>query len=275
MSEPVRTEVDERGVATLTLQRPQVRNAFDPELIAALHGAVDVAAADEGVRAVVLTGSEGAFSAGADLGWMRSQVEASEADNAADAARLEAMFRALHQLPKPLICRVDGPALGGGAGLVVCGDVVVATDRSVVGFPEVTLGLAPAVISPYVLRRCGHGVARTAFTTGRRFSAVEARELGLVDEVVPVGEAGGEAGELAALDDAVARWLRGALAAAPGAVAATKELLERVAGASLEEAADETTALIARLRVGEEGQAGMSAFLERRKPPWHPDASGG
>jgi serine protease len=144
MSEPVRTDVDDRGVATLTLQRPEVRNAFDPELIAALHGAVDVAAADAGVRAVVLTGSAGAVSAGADVGWMRSQIEASEADDAADAARMEAMYRALYELPKPLVCRVDGPALGGGAGLVVCGDVVVATDRSVLGFPEVRLGLAPA-----------------------------------------------------------------------------------------------------------------------------------
>lgn len=262
MTAPVATHLDERGVATLTLQRPEVRNAFDAELIAALHGAVDDAAADEGVRAVVVTGSEGAFSAGADLAWMRDQIEASEANNAADAARMEAMFRALYTLPKPVVCRVDGPALGGGAGLVVCGDVAVASERSVIGFPEAALGLAPAVISPYVLRRCGSGAARAALTTARRFSASEACALGLVEEVV--------AGE--ELDAAVERWVRAALATAPGAVAATKDLLERIEGASLAEAAETTTALIARLRVGAEGQAGMRAFLDKRRPPWHPEA---
>lgn len=262
MAEPVRTHVDERGVATVTLHRPEVRNAFDAELIAALHGVVDDVAVDEAVRVVVVTGSEGAFSAGADLGWMRSQIEASEADNAADAARMEAMYRALFTLPKPVVCRVDGPALGGGAGLVVCGDVAVASDRSVIGFPEAALGLAPAVISPYVVRRCGSGAARAAFVTARRFSAAQAREMGLVDEVVAVD----------GLDEAVEGWVRSALTTAPGAVAATKDLVDRVEGLSLAEAAEATTALIARLRVGAEGQAGMRAFLDKRRPPWHPEA---
>lgn len=262
MAEPVRTDVDERGVATVVLHRPEVRNAFDAELIAALHGAVEDVAVDEAVRVVVLTGSEGAFSAGADLGWMRRQIEASEADNAADAARMEAMYRALFTLPKPVVCRVDGPALGGGAGLVVCGDVAVASERSVIGFPEAALGLAPAVISPYVVRRCGSGAARAAFVTARRFSAAQAQEMGLVDEVVAVDE----------LDEAVEGWVRSALTAAPGAVAATKDLVDRVEGRSLAEAAEVTTALIARLRVGAEGQAGMRAFLDKRRPPWHPEA---
>lgn len=262
MTTPVRTDVDERGVATVVLDRPEVRNAFDAELIAALHGAVDEVAADEAVRVVVVTGSEGAFSAGADLGWMREQVEASEADNAAGAARMEAMYRALFTLPKPVVCRVDGPALGGGAGLVVCGDVAVASDRSVIGFPEAALGLAPAVISPYVVRRCGSGAARAAFVSARRFSAEQARGLGLVDEVVAVEQ----------LDEAVEGWVRSALATAPGAVAATKELVERVEGLSLAEAAEITTALIARLRVAAEGQAGMRAFLDKQRPPWHPEA---
>lgn len=262
MSEPVRSHVDERGVATLTLQRPEARNAFDAHLIAELHRAVDEAAADDGVRAVVLTGGDGAFSAGADLRWMRSHLGAGEADNVADAARLEAMYRALFTLPKPLICRVDGPAMGGGAGLVVVGDVAVASDRSVIGFPEVALGLAPAVISPYVVRRCGAGVARAAFVTARRFPAPEARALGLVDDVAPAGE----------LDEAVERWLAPALTAAPGAVAAAKDLVERVDGLDLAAAAEITTRAIAALRVGEEGQAGMSAFLDGSPPPWHPDA---
>lgn len=262
MSEPVRSHVDDRGVATLTLQRPEVRNAFDARLIAELHRAVDEAAADDGVRAVVLTGGDGAFSAGADLRWMRSHLGGSEADNVADAARLEAMYRALFTLPKPLICRVDGPAVGGGAGLVVVGDVAVASDRSVIGFSEVALGLAPAVISPYVVRRCGVGVARAAFVTARRFSARQARDHGLVDDVAPAGE----------LDDAVERWLAPALTAAPAAVAATKDLVERVDGLDLAAAAEITTRAIAALRVGEEGQAGMSAFLDGAPPPWHPDA---
>lgn len=263
MSEPIRTAVDERGVATLTMQRPEARNAFDADLIAALHTAVEDAAEDDAVRVVVLTGADGAFSAGADLGWMRAQAAATEDDNLADAARMEAMYRALYTLPKPLVCRVDGPALGGGAGLVVVGDVAVATQRSVIGFPEVALGLAPAVISPYVLRRCGRGAARAAFVTARRFAAEEARALGLVDEV---------AADLSALDEAVERWVGAALTTAPGAVAATKDLLERIDGRPLADAAATTTSLIASLRVAEEGQAGMSAFLERRRPPWHPDA---
>lgn len=262
MTGPVALEVDGRGVATVVLQRPEVRNAFDAELVAALHGVVEEVAVDDGVRVVVVTGSEGAFSAGADLEWMRRQVEASEADNAADAARMEAMYRALFTLPKPVVCRVDGPALGGGAGLVVCGDVVVASDRSVVGFPEAALGLAPAVISPYVVRRCGGGAARAAFVTARRFSAGQAQALGLVDEVVAVDE----------LDAAVEGWVRSALTTAPGAVAATKDVVDRVAGLSLAEAAEVTTALIARLRVAAEGQAGMRAFLDKRRPPWHPEA---
>lgn len=260
MSEPVATEIDDRGVATVTLQRPEVRNAFDGHLIAQLHRAADAAAADDRIRAVVLTGADGAFSAGADLRWMRSHLGADERDNLADAQRLEAMYRALFTLPKPLICRVDGPAMGGGAGLVVVGDVAVASARSVIGFSEVALGLAPAVISPYVLRRCGPGVARAAFVTARRFAAEEARAHGLVDDVAAPGE----------LDDAVERWLAPALTAAPGAVATTKELLERVGGLGLAEAAEVTTRAIAALRVGEEGQAGMSAFLDGAAPPWHP-----
>jgi methylglutaconyl-CoA hydratase len=262
MSEPVRTDVDQRGVATITLQRPEVRNAFDAGLIAALHATVDAAAGDDAVRAVVLTGSQGAFSAGADLRWMRAHLGASQADNLADAQRLEAMYRALFTLPKPLIARVDGAAIGGGAGLAVVGDVAVASDRSVIGFPEVALGLAPAVIAPYVLRRCPAGTARAALVTGRRFSAHEARAYGLVDDVAGTDE----------LDDAVESWLAPALAAAPGAVAATKQLLERVDGLGVAEAAEATTRAIAALRVGEEGQAGMSAFLQGGRPPWQPRA---
>lgn len=260
MSEPVGTHVDERGVATLTLQRPEARNAFDAELVEALRHAADAVADDAEVRAVVLTGSQGTFSAGADLRWMRAQADASESANIADAARMEALYRALYTLPKPLICSVDGPALGGGCGLVVVGDVAVATDRSVLGFPEAALGLAPAVISPYVLRRCGPGATRAAFVTARRLSAVDARRLGLVDEVVAACD----------LDAAVDRWVDAALRAAPGAVAAIKQLLADVEGLSLDAAARTTTELIARLRVGVEGQAGMTAFLDGHRPPWHP-----
>lgn len=260
MSEDQTIEVvrDERGVATVTMSRPQTRNAFDDRLIDALHTTAGDLGADDRVRVVVLTGAGAAFSAGADLNWMRSTRTDPYEDNVAGSARLEAMFRALYDLPKPLVGRVNGPALGGGAGLAAVCDVVVALADADFGFPEVRLGLVPAVISPYVVRAVGASFARVMFVTGERFGAPRAREAGLIHEV---------AADLAALDTAVAAVVDRCLRAGPLAVAAAKRLPD-LALRALDEVAAETVPLIARLRAGEEAQEGMAAFLERRAAAW-------
>lgn len=248
---------DDRGVVTVTLDRPAVRNAFDADLIAALTATARDLATDERARVVVLTGAGEAFSAGADLQWMRSMSGWSHAENVADARRLDAMFRALWDLPKPLVGRVNGPAMGGGVGLVAVCDVAVAVDTARFGFTEVALGLAPAVISPYVVRTVGASFAKAAFVTGERFDAARALAAGLVHRVVPAG----------GLDEAVAEVVDRCLAAGPRAVAAAKALVDGALH-PLDEATARTPGVIADLRVGDEGQEGMAAFLERRPPAW-------
>lgn len=257
----LRVERDDRGVVTLVMDRPEVRNAFDGELVAALTAAAEDVAEDPTVRVVVLTGAGGTFSAGADLRWMRTMAGWSPDENLADARRLDALLRALWDLPRPLVGRVEGHALGGGCGLVAACDIVVAADDAGFGFTEVGLGLAPAVISPYVVRTVGRSFARAAFVTGERFGAARAYEVGLVHRVVPAAEVD------AAVDDVVAHCL----AAGPRAVAAAKTLVED-ALQPLDEATAATPGVIAALRAGAEGQEGMRAFLERRPPAWRSHA---
>jgi methylglutaconyl-CoA hydratase len=247
---------DPREVAWLTLDRPDVRNAFNAALIAELAEAAAALAADL-PRAVVIAGNGPSFSAGADLAWMRGAKGLSWTDNVADARATSAMFRALDALPCAVIGRVHGHALGGGVGLVAICDIVVAEAGTIFGFTEVRLGIAPAVISPFVVRKIGHSQARALFTTGERFDAARAERIGLVHVTV---EAGG-------LDDAVDAAVASVLSAGPGAVAAAKRLPE-LASAPLDEAAETTAAVIADLRTSEEGQEGMEAFLEKRAPRW-------
>lgn len=255
--ETLRMERDARGVVTITMDRPEVRNAFDPQLIAELTGAAGELAGDRSVRVVVLTGAGEAFSAGADLNWMKSMKDFGHAENVADSTRLDAMFRALWDLPQPLIGRINGLALGGGTGLTAVCDIAIASDTAAFAFTEVLLGLAPAVISPYVVRKTSLSFARSVFVTGERFSAERAREAGLVHQVVPAAE----------LDAAVEAAVRRCLAAGPGAAAAAKRLPE-IALLPLDEAAARTVQIIAELRAGPEGQEGMSAFFDKRKPSW-------
>lgn len=259
MDEPttLRVERDDRGVATVTLDRPAVRNAFDATLIDELGGVVERLATDDAVRVVVLTGAGDVFSAGADLNWMGSMVGWTFEQNVADSTEVDRMLRSLYDLPKPLVGRINGHALGGGTGLVAVCDVAVAVEGARLGFTEVVLGLAPAVISPYVVRKIGRSAARALFVTGEQFPAARAERLGLVHEVVPADQLD------AAVEAVVARCLRGG----PHAQAAAKVLAEQ-ALRPLDEAAADTVRTIARLRVDEEGQAGMRAFLERRPAPW-------
>lgn len=257
MVDELRLDTDGRGVATVTLDRPEVRNAFDAALIGELADAAAALGADPAVRVVVLTGAGAVFSAGGDLSWMASAREWTHEQNVADARRLDLLLRALDELPKPVIGRVNGDALGGGTGLVAVCDVAVAVEGARFGFTEVRLGLAPAVISPYVVRKVGRSFARASFVTGERFSAARALAAGLVHEVVA------EADLDVAVEAVVGRCLR----AGPTAVAAAKRLPD-LAELPPHEAGERTAELIATLRASDEGQEGIRAFLERRPASW-------
>ncbi|GAC1460378.1 MAG: enoyl-CoA hydratase/isomerase family protein [Candidatus Limnocylindrales bacterium] len=260
MTEPVGLAIDGRGVARITIARPERKNAFDAALIADLTRATLQVPAD--ARCVVL-GSEGdAFCAGADLEWMRGMAAYTLEENRADSAALAALFAALDELPMPLIARVQGAAIGGGAGLVAIADIAVATDDAVFTFTEVRLGILPAVISPYVVRRVGPAFATAAFTTGIRFDAHRAFEVGLVESVVHGHQ----------LDEQVEAFVVAILAGGPQAVRAAKRLVREVSGRAPAEVRELTIERIAAIRVGDEGQEGMRAFLERRRPSWAPAA---
>jgi len=248
-------------VEYLTLNRPDVRNAFNDRVIAELTAWTDDAgaAADRGeLRAVVLAGAGAMFCAGADVNWMAKTVQYSEEENVRDAGAMSAMFAALDRLPLALIGRIHGAALGGGAGLAAVCDIVVAEEQAVFGFTEVKLGIIPAVISPFALAKIGRSAARELFLTGARFPAARAREIGLVHAVVAAAD----------LDAAVARYVTEVLTAGPKAVAAAKALIPQVWDRGLDEAMPLTARAIAARRVSPEGQDGLKAFLEKRKPGW-------
>ncbi|ULU24724.1 enoyl-CoA hydratase/isomerase family protein [Dyella terrae] len=252
---------DHGGVRRITLNRPQVHNAFDDGLIAELTAALEHAGEDGSVRAVVLTGEGASFSAGADLNWMRGMVGASEAENREDSLRLATLMRTLQYLPKPTIARVNGAAYGGGVGLVACCDIAIGVDTARFGLTEVKLGLVPAVISPYVIHAIGLRQARRLFVTGELFDATTALQIGLLHQCVPVEQ----------LDDAVNATLDLLVKAGPVAQAEAKQLALRIAGADENSAARidrENAALIARLRVSAEGQEGLGAFLGKRAASW-------
>jgi methylglutaconyl-CoA hydratase len=248
-------------VEYLTLNRPGVRNAFNEEVIAELTAwaaATREAAAQRDVRVVVLSGAGKTFCAGADVTWMSKTVEFTEEDNLRDAMAMSQMFGALDALPVPLVGRVQGAALGGGAGLAAVCDIVVAEESALFGFTEVKLGILPAVISPFALAKIGRSAARELFLTGARFTAARAREIGLVHAVVPAAE----------LDSAVERYVRELLTAGPEAIAGAKALIPQVWGRSALEAMPLTAAAIAGRRVSKEGQEGLRAFLEKRAANW-------
>ena len=248
-------------VEYLTLNRPEVRNAFNEHVIRELTDwaeRMQAVAARHEARVAVLAGAGATFCAGADVTWMAKTVQCTEEENVRDAAAMSRMFAALNELPLALIGRIHGAALGGGAGLAAVCDIVVAADDALFGFTEVKLGILPAVISPFVLGKIGRSAARELFLTGARFSAARAEEIGLVHAVVPAGD----------LDAAVSRYVRELLTAGPEAVAAAKRLIQQVWGQRVEEATTLTAHAIAARRVSAEGQEGLKAFLEKRKPGW-------
>lgn len=255
------SSIDKRGVLTLCMNRPQVHNAFDAQMIGEMTAALESADSDDAVRLVVITGAGACFSAGADLNWMRSLVGASREENERDALRLAALMRGLNYLSKPTVARINGAAFGGGVGLVAACDITVAADNAKFGLTEVRLGLVPAVISPYVIRRIGETHARRYFLTAERFGSQRACEIGLVQQVVGIGQ----------LDEAVEDIVGQLLGGGPQAVVHGKQLVFGVAGHSVEAQKDideKTARLIADLRVSDEGQEGVAAFLGKRKPGW-------
>lgn len=253
---------ERRGpVAWLSLNRPNIHNAFDDALIAALTDALLQADADPDVRAVVLTGNGSCFSAGADLNWMRGMAGASERENREDSLRLARLMRTLQFVSKPTIARVNGAAYGGGVGLIACCDVAFGVDTAKFALSEVKLGLVPAVISPYVVAAIGLREARRLFISGEVFDAPTAARIGLLHAALAAD----------ALDDAVERQLHLLGKAGPLAQREAKQLALRVAGTDVEQAEriDQINAqLIARLRVSPEGQHGLAAFLDKRAPRW-------
>lgn len=249
--------IDHGLVTTVTLNRPEVRNAFNEEMIAELTAwARSVVPGD--TRVAILQGSGKAFSAGADVNWMSKMVGYSRDENLEDATRAAEMFNALDRIPVPLIGRIHGAALGGGAGLAAVCDVVVTDTDAVFGFTEVVLGILPAMISPYVVRKIGINAARELCLSGARFDAARAKAIGLANDVVPVSD----------LDATVERHVQLFLRAAPSAVARAKALLRQVHGRLPEDVISLTTAAIADQRVSPEGQEGLRAFLEKRPAAW-------
>jgi methylglutaconyl-CoA hydratase len=247
----------DEAVEHLVLNRPEVRNAFNEELIAEIAAWAGQAAHDAELRAVVVSGAGPAFCAGADLSWMSRMAGYSEERNIRDASAAAAMFSALNDLPVPVIARVHGAAIGGGAGLVAVADVAVADVNAAFGFTEVKLGLLPAIIAPFVLAKIGQSAARELFLTGRRFTAERAWEIGLVHAVV-VAER---------LDAAVQEYIDEILGGGRVAIAAAKTLLRRIGRCSSDEATRLTVDAIAVQRASPEAQQRMKAFLQKQKTP--------
>ena len=255
----VLTAIHANGIATLTLNRPQVHNAFDDQLIAELTAELRKLNDNSKVRAVVLAANGKSFCAGADLKWMKRMARYSEAENIKDALGVAELMFTLNTLNKPTIARIQGPAFGGGVGLVAACDIAVATRDAVFSLSEVRLGLIPAVISPYVVAAIGEHYARRYFLTGERFDVAEAFRIGLIHDLV----------EAEALDETIAVMLQHLLSGGPHGISAAKQLIVDVAHAPLDRSLMEKTArLIAAVRAGKEGREGVAAFLEKRNPAW-------
>jgi methylglutaconyl-CoA hydratase len=249
----------EQGIARVTLNRPDVHNAFNDAMIRELMEVFDDIRSKSAIRVVVLTGKGKSFCAGADLNWMRKVKEYSYDDNLRESLELSEMLYKIYSSPKPTIARVNGAAIGGGTGLVAVCDIAVAADSAKFSFSEVKIGLIPACISPYVVKKCGEGRCREFFLTGERLTAERARSAGLVNRSVPQEE----------LDDTVNKYVSQLLSSGPEAITQCKELLRKVSLMSYDEVKKYTAEVIAQIRISDEGQEGMLAFLEKRKPKWN------
>ncbi len=259
MYQNILTEID-AGVGIITLNRPERHNAFDDALIGELSAAIDFMAVEPAVRVLVISSVGKSFCAGADLNWMKRAAGYSSEENLRDSRALAEMLRRLAQCPKPTIARIQGPAYGGGVGLVACCDVAIATFDAAFALTAVKLGIIPAVISPHVIAAIGERSARRYMLTAERFSAAEAYRIGLLHEIVA---------DDTALDEAVGEIVDTLLNNGPRALAECKELVAAVAWKPLSpDVIEDTAQRITRLRASAEGREGMTAFLEKRKPSW-------
>ena len=247
------------GIATVVLSRPDVRNAFNDEVIAELSQAFIQLGDDPQVRAIVLMAEGPAFCAGADLNWMRRMADYSRDENEQDAEKLAFMLRTIYECPKPTIARVQGDVYAGGMGLVACCDMAVSVDTANYCLSEVKLGLIPATIGPYVIRAMGPRASHRYFLTAERFSAQQAQRIGFVHEVVPADQ----------LDATVSTWVQALLAASPNAIKECKKLVQYVADRDITRLLiDHTVKAIADIRASDEGKEGVQSFLNKRKPAW-------
>jgi len=245
-------------VVRVVLDRPEIRNAFNDHMLSDLLEVFEQISKEALLRAVVLTGEGKAFCAGADLNWMRRVVGYTFQENYQDSLALAQMLGAINECPKPVVCAVNGAAIGGGTGLVGACDIAVASSDAVFAFTETKLGLTPAVISPYLLKKMGEGNLRRYFLTGERLSAEQAKQVGLIQEIAPPGE----------LEERVDAIVSSIISGGPQALTVTKELIRGICDRGIVENGPYTAEVIARLRSSEEGQEGMNAFLEKRKPRW-------
>ncbi len=258
----VSTQIDSRGVARVTLNNPDKHNAFDDHIIAQLTKAFSAVADNPSVRVMLLTSEGKSFSAGADLDWMKRTASYSYQENFKDAQALAEMFKTLHQVPQPTIARVQGAAFGGAVGLISCCDMAVGSGNASFALSEVKIGLVPATISPYVIATIGERSARRYFMTAERFDAQIAQQIGLLSEVVDIEN----------LDDQLSQLVDLLLANGPEAVKAAKKLVSHVSEKAITKALiDHTCEVIASIRVSQQGQEGLNAFLDKRKPNWLKD----
>lgn len=248
----------ENSIARLTLNRPEVHNAFNEVMLAEILEVCTKLAQDKSVRILIFAGNGKSFSAGADLNWMRKMIDYTYEENFADSMVLAEAMNALYSMPQPTIARVHGAAIGGGMGFVTGCDIAIASENAVFSLSEVKIGLIPACIGPYVIRKVGVGKAKEFFITGERMSAQRALEAGFINKVVPPEQLDAE------VDDLIQRLL----SSGPDAIAYAKELIDRVPGMPWEEAKRYTADMIARIRIGDEAQEGCAAFLEKRVPKW-------
>lgn len=248
----------DKRIARISLNRPEVHNAFNSAMIAELDDAFERVMADKSIRVVILSGEGKSFCAGADINWMREIIHYSFEQNLEESLQLAEVLHKIYLLPKATIAMVNGTAIGGGTGFLSACDMAVASEEAKFGLSEVKIGLVPAAISPYVIQRIGESKAREYFLTGKRISARKALEIGLINEIVP-------SKKLKRTVDEITDLL---ITSGPEAIAACKELIRRVPEMSFEKVKEYTARMIANMRISEEGQEGMAAFLEKRKPKW-------